>query len=210
MKYSKPALSIPQQIARLQNAGLQIADVVAAERTLQFISYFRLKGYFLPFMACANHGAPRAFVPGTTFDEILDLYQFDRRLRVLVMDEIERLEVAIRTVICNELSLAFDPHWYLTKHKQIFNRQFDTPRFLGTVIKDTMRSRELFAAHYYDRYDDPMLPPSWVMAECLTFGEWSRLYADLRTHQPQIAHNFNLPPDVFGSWIHALGLLRNV
>jgi len=210
MKYSKLPLDISAQLARLTSLGLQISDVAAAEHALRYIGYFRLKGYFLPFMSRAAPCSARTFAAGTAFDQVIDLYQFDRRLRVLLMDEIERLEVAIRVVICNELSLAHGAHWYITHHRNIFKPKFDIHKFWGAILNETTRSKDTFITHYFDTYDDPMLPPSWVMAECLTISHWYRVYDSLAQHKNAISRHFNLPADVFCSWLHVLWLLRNV
>lgn len=45
------------------------------------------------------------FVPGTTFAEVVALYEFDRKMRTLIYDGIERIEVALRARI-GELLLA--------------------------------------------------------------------------------------------------------
>ncbi len=155
----------------------------------------------------------RTLRAGTTFDDVLRLYHFDRKLRLLVLDEIERLEVAIRTVICNELSISHGPHWYLSKHQDVMYRSkngFDPYDFLNGVHRETIRSSDLLIKHYYDTYDNPMLPPSWAAAETISFGKWSRLYSGLKIGQSAIASNFNLPAPVFGSWLHSLTVLRNV
>jgi abortive infection bacteriophage resistance protein len=210
MKYSKPPLDISAQLSRLISIGLHIPDIPGAERALRFIGYFRLKGYFLPFMSQPNPGAPRRFAIGTSFDQILDLYQFDRQLRVLFIDEIERLEVAIRVVICNELSLAYGAHWYITDHQKIFNRKFDIHKFWSAVLNETTRSKDTFVVHYFKTYDEPLLPPSWVMAECLTISHWYRVYDALAVQKNAIARHFNLTAEVFCSWLHVIWLLRNV
>lgn len=208
--YNKPALTIADQITRLQAIGLAISNVAEAQRALRFIGYFRLKGYFLNFMPPQASGAPRQFNAGTTLKQVIDLYQFDRKLRVLVMDEIERLEVAIRAVICNELSLSHGPHWYLSQYENLFASSFDIYGFLSKLNQDARRSKDVFMRHYFNTYEIPWLPPSWVAAECLSFGKWSQLYEGLRVQKNAIARRFNLPSDVFGSWLHSLTVLRNI
>lgn len=211
MKYSKPALSVTQQIARLQRIGLHIPDIAAAEQTLRFISYFRLKGYFLPFMTQVNPSASRTFIAGATFDAIVNLYEFDKKLRLLVMEELERIEVGVRTIICNELSCTFGPHWYLANHKAIFSRPEGAQIFLSAITRETTRDPEQFVSHYLSKYDDPIVPSSWVMAECLTFGVWSRLYHEMAPkYAGKIASEFGLPPKILNSWLNAFRLLRNV
>lgn len=216
MKYQKPALSITQQIAHWEARGLVIQDQSVAQSALRQIGLFRLKGYALPFMTQLQAG--RSFNSGTSIEQILEHYRFDRELRVLVMRELERIEVAIRTVIVNTLSeLHGDPFWYLNatllgpvakSNGRV--EHFDHPRFLDEVKSETQRSRDVFARHYFQKYTDPTLPPSWLVAECLSFGKWSRLYEHLIIGRTPIADGFNLPVDVLTSWLHCLSFLRNI
>lgn len=218
MKYQKPALSITQQIAHWEAKGLIIQDQTAAQTALRFIGLFRLKGYALPFMVQTANG--RQFNPGTTLEQVLTLYQFDRELRVMVMRELECIEVAIRTVISNTLSESLnDPFWYLDPNQTLLGDitrgngkvvHFDRAYFLAEVAKETRRSSDEFARHYFRKYTDPILPPSWLASECLSFGKWSRLYEHLKVGKTPIASNFGLGVDVLESWLHCLTYLRNV
>ena len=218
MKYQKPALSITQQIAHWESKGLVIKDQAVAQTALRFIGLFRLKGYALPFMFQTANG--RQFNPGTTLKQVLELYQFDRELRVLIMRELECIEVAIRTVIGNTLSeLQNDPFWYLDPNKTVLGdvirgngnvAQFDHAKFLAEIKNETRRSSDEFARHYFRKYADPALPPSWVASECMSFGKWSRLYEHLKVGRSPIASTFGLGVDVLESWLHCLTYLRNV
>ncbi|MEC9486356.1 MAG: Abi family protein [Prosthecochloris sp.] len=71
-----------------------IEDRKQAEFYLQHLNYYRLCAYWLPFEA--NHST-HTFRPGTTFDAVLNLYIFDRQLRLHVLDAIERVEVSVRS-----------------------------------------------------------------------------------------------------------------
>ena len=112
MKFDKPALTIHQQVALLKSRGLLIEDEAKAEHYLRFIGYYRLSGYSLP-LTCKKVPEQHKFKSGASFDRILALYSFDRELRLIVMDAIERVEVAFRTSVSNYLATKFGPHWYL-------------------------------------------------------------------------------------------------
>ena len=111
--FQKPALDIAAQLALLQQRGMIVADQARAEHYLRFIGYYRLSGYWFPFQHRNGSQAHDDFRPATDFETVLDRYVFDRRLRVLLMDAAERIEVAARTAISNTLSERFGPHWYL-------------------------------------------------------------------------------------------------
>jgi len=98
MKYQKQPLSIAEQIAKLEGRGLQFEDKNLAAKYLSNISYYRLRAYTYPFQdnddPCMDHQFIRENI---TFQDIIDLYVFDRRLRSLVFNELEKVEVAVRT-----------------------------------------------------------------------------------------------------------------
>ena len=106
MNYSKPPLSYQQQIELFESRGLIVVDKNRARKYLEQISYYRLSAYALPFQ-----NAKDKFNNGITFDHLLDLYLFDRELRLLIFDEIERIEVAIRAQIIYQLAHKYGSHW---------------------------------------------------------------------------------------------------
>ena len=85
--FSKPALPPAALLAHLQAKGLVVSDALLAERALARIGYYRLLIYMRPLQLPA---LPRRFMPGTTFEQILALYDLDRELRLLCLDAIER------------------------------------------------------------------------------------------------------------------------
>lgn len=110
--FKKPATTIAQQLQHLQAEGMAIPDMARAEHWLRHVSYYRLSAYWLPFEHPKGNPSPR-FLPGTSFDTVTALYDFDRRLRLLVLDAIERIEVAVRGSWASELAQRFGPHGYL-------------------------------------------------------------------------------------------------
>jgi abortive infection bacteriophage resistance protein len=224
MKYTKPALTDAQLLARWQAKGLAVPDVPAAERALCFIGYFRLRGYALPLMQPAPGG--RVFKAGASFPDILARYELDRELRRITLGQLERIEVAVRTVISNVMSLQYGPFWYLNvPGQQVLGavpgargqEPFALGSFLADVERETRRSRDLFAQHFFKTYSEPLLPPSWLMAECLSFGKWSTLYKHLQKADPAhpnpkkaVAKVFGLSAPLVESWLHALTVLRNI
>ena len=102
--YQKSALTFNDQLALLQARGLIINNPAHALTQLSTISYYRLSAYWYPFRLRDEHGkVTNDFVKGASFDDVISLYEFDRQLRSLVMDAIERVEVYIRTLITYHL-----------------------------------------------------------------------------------------------------------
>lgn len=221
MKYSKPALSIDDQLAKLISKGLLVTDTQSAKRCLTSIGYYRLSAYAYPFREPSNR---KRFKTGTTFKQILRLYEFDRELRLLVNDAVERCEVAIRSQIINVTSLALGPHWFLDpRHFRPGYRLTDLhgkmEEAVGIRPAPATRTKiypkhhsETFISHYYTKYGDPDLPPIWMTAEMLSFGVLSRLYscfADPRM-QDDISKTFSIHSTVFRQWLQSLAYLRNL
>ena len=103
--FSKPYLPVAAQLALLKGRGLSITDDSRAAAALERIGYYRLSGYWYPLRVStvSNPGGALIvgddFRHGTEFGQIVDLYVFDKKLRLLTLDAIERIEVALRTNI---------------------------------------------------------------------------------------------------------------
>ncbi len=112
MIYNKPALSFNDQINLLESRGLTINDRTRTIRHLSNVSYYRMSAYMLPFKKRDSTGKIiDVFLEGTTWDDIYNLYKFDRKLRLLVFDAIERIEIALRTQEIYQLSHKYGSHW---------------------------------------------------------------------------------------------------
>lgn len=209
--YSKPALSISEQIELLESRGLIISNKSYAQHFLQFISYYRLSGYTIVFEKRINGKRNHQFKNGTTFEDIINLYNFDRHLRMLVMDAMERIEVAVRAQICLTMALTYkDSHWYL--RQDLFKSEFGHDSFLQKCKLEQEKSKERFVLHYKENYNSPASVPCWMMIELLPMGTWSRVYKDLvnRADKKQISDTFKLSPRELQSWLHCLTYIRNL
>lgn len=102
--YTNPATTIPQQITKLQNKGLTISDISYASNVLTSINYYRLSGYWLYYETSRD-----VIRPGTTFEQVMDMYYFDRDLRSLIFEGISRFEVTFRTRWAYETGIKYGP-----------------------------------------------------------------------------------------------------
>ncbi|MBC6438521.1 MAG: Abi family protein [Rhodobacteraceae bacterium] len=210
MKFEKPALSIPDQIELLKRRGMAIEDEASAQHYLKFISYYRLRAYWLPFEVNAAVEGDHAFHAGTTFRDVLALYIFDRELRLLVLDAIERVEVAFRAQWTHHMAMCHGAHGYLEP-----GHYADTERHKKAVKdmkEEFKRSRDRFARHYRDKYTPPELPPVWMAPEVMSFGMLSKFYSDLkhRADRQAIARPFGLDEKVLTSAAHHISHVRNI
>nr|WP_255772089.1 Abi family protein [Halorhodospira sp. 9628] len=194
----------------LQGRGLSVPDTGRAHRYLANISYYRLSAYMRPFYqpGLTEH----RFLSGTTFDDVLDLYVFDRELRLLLLDAVERLEVALRAQLANTLAEHHGPHGYLDP--AIFDDRYNHAWLLERLDNAALgRDAEAFLVHYRQKYRSaPNQPPIWMAVELLTFKEVSTLFSQLRLAQDtqRIEKHFGWRFPVLRSWFRSLSDLRNL
>jgi len=177
MKYNKPALSIAQQIDHLACRGMRFDAPDLAAHHLKHLNYYRLSGYWLRYRQRQDS---RRFRAGTTFEQVLADYTFDRELKILLLDAIERLEVSVRTRWAHELGLRYGPHAHLDRtlfndHGKHWNHQLAVAQLAGAVEQ----SKERFIQHLKNKYDE-LLPPVWAVVEVMSLGQISRWFANLR------------------------------
>lgn len=208
--FTKVAFTPQALLAKLKTQGLIVNDDNMALKYIAYVGHFRLKGYWYPL----QDPATKNFHPNTTFDHICQRYECDREIRGIIMELAERLEVAVRTVICNMLSLKYSPHWYLKTEIFAPKGRNGIGQMLSKIEGEVERaSSRRYIKAYYDSYEDPYLPPSRAMSECVTLGTWSKIFAILRDpiDRKVIASKFGIAQvEVFESWLHALTVLRNM
>lgn len=213
MLYSKPATTIDRQIQLLQGRGLVCADLEMVKRYLGAIGYYRLSAYWLPFEEVAADGQTRSkkFKDGTTFEDVLAIYIFDRKLRLHVMEAIERIEINVRARWTNRLTLAHGPHVHLDPSQ--FVNGWDHAALLARMAKTVGESKETFNEHYRKKYRTPYMPPLWAVSETMTLGElsqWVTGTADLKV-RGAIAKDLGIPSrEVLEGVLQVLSLVRNI
>ncbi|MVT11699.1 hypothetical protein GO493_25775 [Chitinophaga sp. ysch24] len=151
--YQKPTTTISQQITLLRKRGLVIPDEKIAEKYLTFVGYYRLAGYWQIYQSDkVNH----IFHEGVTFRHITELYNFDRELRILLCDAIERIEIALRSIIVNTMCASHGPLWFtnpsLVEREDWYNENLsvinaELDRSMEEFIEPTMASMERSRTH---------------------------------------------------------------
>src|SRR5262249_44980727 len=145
MQYTKQPLSYEAQADRLLERGLN-ADREELIRRLKAVSYYRLSGYLYPFRemdAAAGQPTDR-FRQNTNLTTIWNRYCFDRRLRVLTLDGIERIEVSIRTKLIYHFSQLHGPFGYCDDAKLPKLKIAEYLEWRTALQEETGRSKEVF------------------------------------------------------------------
>jgi len=209
MNYNKPALSINDQIKRLKARGLVINDAPFVENCLSNISYYRLRAYTYPFQDNVNPNHP--FVVQVSFDKIIDLYVFDRELRLLVMDALEKIEIALRTQIIYQWALTNGSHWQIIPH--LYRDPVRFSNQITNLQSEIDRSNETFIDHYKSTYAQPSEPPAWMSLEVSSFGLLSLMFLNLKKGPEKnlVTRHFGLNDvSVLENWMHCFCNIRNV
>ncbi len=204
--FTKPATTHAQQIELLRARGLQIEDQHQAEHWLAHINYYRLSAYWQPFEA---DRLTHRFIPGTRLQQVMDVYVFDRELRLLLLDAIERLEVSMRTRWAYHLAHDHGPHAHLRADLSRKSGYFQSN--LEQLHKEIQRSEEPFIRHFAQTYLEA-IPPTWVSCEVMSLGLLSRWYGNLKpgVTRRNIARSYGIDEAVLESWLHHLTYLRNL
>ena len=176
MNYSKPPIDITAQIAALKQRGLTFTDEGKAAHYLSNISYYRLRAYTYPFQDNTNPQHP--FIKKVSFDDILELYIFDRRLRLLVFAALEKVEIALRTKIIYNWALAYGSHWH--EDANLYRNYSRFSWDINILHEEIKRSTETFIRHYSDNYTNPTNPPAWMSLEVASLGLLSKLFENLK------------------------------
>jgi abortive infection bacteriophage resistance protein len=207
MHFNKLPKTVDEQIQLLQSRGMEIDDLEQARHYLSHINYYRLAGYWIPFES--NHQTHQ-FKRGTNFNQVISLYDFDRELRLLVLDAIERIEVSFRTQFTYFMAHNHGTHSYLdanlARNKKYW--EYNLKR-----LKDQInQSDELFIKHYQNKYSRPDLPPIWSVCEIMSFGTLSRWFRNLSPMPTRkaISAKYQIDNKVLESIMHHLTSLRNI
>ena len=169
------------------------------------LGHYSLSAYMYPFLKVPKE--THQYKDGTTFQQVLNLYRFDKKLRMLLLNEIEKVEIAIRRAIMNiPVQMTGDIYWLTNSVHFANQRTFQETK--NTIDREYTKSTEEFIKHFKNSYCDPY-PPSWILGELLTMGNVNMVYRNLKADKirKRISHYFGLQPIVLESWITSLTLL---
>jgi abortive infection bacteriophage resistance protein len=223
MAYQKPYLTVSEQIALIQSRGMVITDRAKAEHALERIGYYRLSGFWYPFRLPVRDEANVVkisgnFRPLTNLETVIDLYVFDKKLRLLFGDALERIEIALRVQISLLLG-KIGPTAHRDPKKLHGNFSKIAPKtgepkhhtWLKRTDQAFSDSREEFATHFREKYAGEH-PPIWIACELWDFGALSTLFGGLqKPDQTQIADQYGINSfKMMESWIRTLNVTRNI
>lgn len=149
------------------------------------------------------------FKERSKFQDALNLYRFDKKLRLFLFNEIEKVEIALRSTLANIVAEETENIFWMTDASMFANAE-KFKRTMALVDKELKNSKEEFILHFREKYSNTY-PPAWILVEILPLGVVTRIYENLADNalKKKIAARFSLPVPVFISWITIVTLTRN-
>lgn len=210
--YTKAPLSIDDQVDHLRMKGMTWTDEADVKRWLRTVGYYRMGAYWYWYqdLTAQTAGRPKTFKQDTTFEKVVVDYLFDRELRLLVAEAIDRIEIELRARWSHLMALQHGAHAHLDA--SAFDQRFDHGRQVRRAGEEFDRSlrKELFAKHYRETYSQPELPPIWVATELMEFGslnQWIRFTRDEQLVK-KMALDMGLPTN--GVLLNVLPLINEI
>ncbi len=135
----------------------------------------------------------------------MKLYEFDRRLRLLVMDAIERIEVYTRTLFIYQIGHKYGTFGHTDAAN--FHPKFDHAPWLAKLEEEIARSKDVFITHYKNKYAGFPTLPIWMVTEVMSLGSLSVGYRGLKHDDKKVISNrFARTHRCLAGWLHTLTL----
>ncbi|MDJ0318885.1 Abi family protein [Arthrobacter antibioticus] len=202
----------------LLSRRMVIDDHDSAITQLRRVNYYRLSGYWYPFRVIANGKRTSDFFPGTTLDQVINLYDFDARLRTATLDALAPVELSLRALLGHELG-RIDECAHLKPEllgprgmrRDTSGKKVGSDPYLKWLTKYETgldSSHEDFVSHHFDNYGGTL--PVWAAVEILDLGSLRYLYGFAPSAvQNSVAQNFGLSVPQLESWMRCLEIVRN-
>ena len=194
-------------VALLQSRGLNIDNPKRAEHYIRSIGYYRFSAYLYPLLQMPKEA--HQYKVGSTFQDALNLYRFDKKLRIFLFNEIEKVEIALRSALANIAAEETGNIFWMTD-VSMFANEDKFNRTMTLVDKELNNSKEDFILHFKKKYSNTY-PPAWMLMEILPLGIVTRIYENIKSNalKKKISGYFNLPVPMFISWLTVITLTRN-
>ena len=192
-----------EQLDKLRERGCLVEDEKRAVQVLKDINYFRLAYYFSLFLETKGK-----YREGTSFDRVMRIYDFDRRLRSLLLEILEEIEISLRAHCSNFHAIKYGTLGYLNGDN--FARVHKHQQFLGRVERliESNEDSDL-VKHYKGKHGGKF--PLWVITELFSFGSLNVFYKDLKpADKTEIAQkHYHMSSGALENRIDRLSELRN-
>lgn len=203
--------TLDEQIGILKERGLVINDVDKAKNLLLSENYFFINGYRHIFLKNLKSSE---FIPGTTFDELYALFQFDRSFRNVLFKNLLIVENNLKSILSYGLSKKYGIREKDYLKMSNFSQDIRKVRQVNDVLNKIKRQIKLngrqhtATLHYLSNYG---YVPLWILVKLLSFGMINELYSILKPEDKlNIASYYNLDVETLGIYIALLSNYRNL
>lgn len=204
--------TVHEQIKLLKSRQLKIENVNSALKILENNNYYYLiNGYKNLFIDFSSN--TEKYIDGTTIEEIYDLYEFDRKIRIIFLEYILLIERKIDTYIAYEFSKEHGYKDYLIPDNFDYNKK--NKKIVDKLLKDInleilhqYKNSNKMIKHYIDTYN---YIPLWVLIRILSFGKVSKFYSIMKPKEKnRISRKFNIKSEILKIYLTNLGEIRNI
>lgn len=212
--YTKQHASLSEQVQILRERGLQIDDEKEAEHYLSIVGYYRFSSYCFQFELSPVDGRrTHRFQDGVSFKDVARVYEFDKKLRLLTLEILERYETCVRSVWAHGLSELYGSHPHM--NAEYFTNTEEYFSSFVALIQEYNRAKEDLeeVRHYSSKYTRPFLPPVWIIVSLMSFGELFRWVKNTKNSKVKngIAKKLGMPNiQTFDGIYRVLTTVRNL
>ena len=203
--------TLDEQVEILQSKGLIINDIPETKDILLRENYFFISGYRMLFMESQEN---KKFLPGTTFDELYSMFQFDRHVRNILFKNLLIIENNIKSIMAFHLSSRYG----IREDEYLNPKNFVLDRKRKKQVDDLLRKmkrqiringgQHQATMHYSEKYG---YVPMWIAVKVLSFGIVSELFQILKPDdQETVANDFNLAKESLEIYLPVLANFRNL
>ena len=202
----KGVKTIDEQLDILIERGLSIPNREQAAEFLLQNNYYRVSGYSLTLR---RHDE---FSKNATFQNIIDIYEFDHELRNVLLKYIENIEVTIKSIYAYEFSKVYGPYGYLDLSNFTSEKIYRKTISKAEEQKNSRHPHEAYLKHFIDDLHEDI--PLWAYVDLLTIADISFLYMiSPKAIKDTVALSMGIKHSgakLLGGFLHKMTILRNL
>lgn len=212
----KKYLTIDEQISLLKDKKLLFKSEKKAKVVLQEIGYYKLiNAYRSPFIQTS--AGKKEFINNVYFEDLYNLYDFDRKLKTIVFEAATSLEIGFKSYLSTEISKN-----YGIKDTDYMKEENFVPDFENPKLIKFKTMKECFYQEINKQYDNnhPAIVwykerygfyPFWIVDNILSLGTVSKIYSKLKLkNKIEIAKKYKIRYDYLEAYIKHINLIRNI
>nr|WP_306459962.1 Abi family protein [Caviibacter abscessus] len=202
-------LSEKEFIGYLENKNLKFKDKEKAITTLKHISYYKLKEFSYKFINSQNK-----YLDNIYFEDILDRFFLDKKLRLKLLDAIEIIEISVKINIAKILGKEgldryMDTSWWIKQSKNYKDIRKKLENKNKSILNE--ESEKKIIDTYKNKYsDDENTLSILIFIEDITWGELiDILEACDDTILQQLCSVYSIKKTKLINFLSAIRIVRN-